>query len=326
MHDLIELPQEANEKVRPLLAPIAYNLAIDSALSGLSPEPIFVDNTLDPQLVLARIQSRLFLGGQAEKAFVPALKQFFLQRFYPQAAASGLEGYTLHYVPGWEAYIDEILDGKHPMRGIRHYYSLEIGSWTRPLPQLVGYELHPVDATLLARTDLEHLEGVVQEMQSERPSVEDFLAKSFGFCAVKEGAIVAWCMSEYNVDNHCEIGIWTEQNHRRRGLALATATAVIDHAFNRGISQIGWHCWASNAPSIATARSLGFTLAVTHPVTFAYIDQQLNLAVNGNVCLEAGEVQQALVWFERASAQGELPAWANERMALARELTEQSQG
>lgn len=324
MDMLTELPPEAYEKVRPLFAPLTYNLAINSILSGLSPGPIFVDKPTDPHLALARTQSRLFLGGQADEAFVPALKQLFLTRYYSQAAGSDWEGYTLHYTPGWEAYVAKILDGKHPMCTVRHYYSLNSGLWIRASLPPAGYELHPVDATLLARTGLERLDGVVEEMQSERPSVEDFLAKSFGFCAIRDGAIVAWCMSEYNAAGRCEIGIWTHEDHRQRGLALATASAVIERAIAAGISTIGWHCWASNAPSIATARKLGFTLAVNYPVYFAYFDPQLNLAVNGNMCLNAGDAQRALDWFKQAESLGELPAWAAEQMARAQKLSAES--
>ncbi|NCF69689.1 MAG: GNAT family N-acetyltransferase [Chloroflexi bacterium] len=317
---LTKLPQGAFERVRPLFAPIAYNLVINATLSGLSPGPVFVDNTADPHLVLAQANSRLFLGGYGDEAFVPDLRQFFLDRFYPQAAESDLQGYTLHYLPGWEAYIDKILDGKHPMCSIRHHYSLDANSWTLASQPPAGYELHPVDATLLARSDLEHMDVVIEEMQSERPSVEEFLAKSFGFCAIKDGAIVAWCMSEYNCGGRCEIGIWTLEEHRRRGLAVATASAVVDRAITEGITTVGWHCWASNAPSIATALKLGFTLVTRYPVYFAYFNRQMNLAVNGNMSLHAGNAQQAMKWFEEAEALGELPAWANEQMVEARKI------
>jgi GNAT superfamily N-acetyltransferase len=321
MEMLVKLPPEEYDQVRPLFAPISYNLAIDSILSGFSPGSIYVDNRNNPRLAVTRTNSRLFLAGQPRESFVPALNHYFLGRFYPEARAIGLGGYSLHYTPGWEIYVEKSLTGVHPMRGSRHYYSLAISMAAPDMSTPAGYEIHPVDAALLACTNLRNLAGVEEEMQSERPTIGDFLAKSFGFCAIKEGAIVAWCMSEYNLAGRCEIGIWTDEDHRRQGLAVATATAVIDHALSKGISQIGWHCWARNAPSIAAARSLGFSLAATYPVNFAYIDEQLNLAVNGTMCLEAGNVRQALDWFEEARSLGELPAWAIGKMARAQELS-----
>ena len=146
----------AYEKVRPLFAPLTYNLAINSILSGFSPGHIFVDDTTVPRVALARTQSRIFLGGQADEAFVPALKQLFLTRYYSQAASSDWEGYTLHYTLhytlGWEANIAKILDGKHPMFSVRHFYSLDVDAWTRASLLLTGYELQPVDEMLVTHS------------------------------------------------------------------------------------------------------------------------------------------------------------------------------
>ena len=278
MFDMLErLPPVISDLVRPLFAPISYNLAIDSILSGLSPGDIYVDNTNYPRLAVTRTSSRIFLAGQPQEAFASALNHHFLRRIYLYAASTGLEFYTLHYTPGWQEQIEYFLGSVHPMRGARLFFSLATDTWVRDSPTIEGYEIQPVDPALLARTDLRNIDGVEEEMQSERSTIGDFLYRSFGYCAIKDGAIVAWCMSEYNFDDRCEIGIWTDENHRRRGLAVVMATAVIDQAIAEGISTIGWHCWAGNAPSIATARKLGFTLAISYPVYFAYVDQQLSL-------------------------------------------------
>lgn len=56
---------------------------------------------------------------------------------------------------------------------------------------------------------LRDLNYVIEETQSERLSVEDFLQKSFGYCVIHDEEIVGWCMSEYNVSHRCELGIAT---------------------------------------------------------------------------------------------------------------------
>ena len=63
-----------------------------------------------------------------------------------------------------------------------------------------------------------------------------------------------------------EIGIATDEAHRHKGLATGTGTAVIRHARAHNIHQIGWHCWADNTASAATARKLGFRLIAEAPV------------------------------------------------------------
>jgi RimJ/RimL family protein N-acetyltransferase len=180
------------------------------------------------------------------------------------------------------------------------------------------YELKAVNEPLLANGGLEHLDGLIAEMKSERPSVEEFLARSFGYCAVYDESIVAWCMSEYNCGDRCEIGIFADESHRRLGLATATATAVIGYASKQGISYIGWHCWESNEASNALALSLGFTLNSRYPVYFGYIDPLQNLTVNGFMSLRSGDPQRALEWFEQAQALGDLPLWAIPHMERAK--------
>ena len=125
-----------------------------------------------------------------------------------------------------------------------------------------------VDSGLLERTELTGLVGVVEEMRSERLTVEAFFERSFGYCVVREGAIVGWCMSEYNAGDRCELGIGTAEEHRRRGLATLSGSAVIREAVSRGITDIGWHCHERNMASVATADRLGFTRVLEYQVAW----------------------------------------------------------
>jgi RimJ/RimL family protein N-acetyltransferase len=36
------------------------------------------------------------------------------------------------------------------------------------------------------------------------------------------------------------------------------ASALIEHALSQGVFKIGWHCYAHNEASVATARKVGF--------------------------------------------------------------------
>ena len=82
-----------------------------------------------------------------------------------------------------------------------------------------------IDKDLLAERHLGNMDDLVKEMHSERPSVQDFLAKSFGYCVLYNDTLVGWCMSEYNTGSRCEIGIETVAGYRRRGIATLTASA-----------------------------------------------------------------------------------------------------
>jgi RimJ/RimL family protein N-acetyltransferase len=316
---LKELRADNYGRVRSLFGPIGYNLAIDSIVTCLSPGSIYVDDLDNPRLALIWTQSRVFLGGQAQdKATLLALQRTLYEVYYPDAVTSGVVAFTLHFTPGWDKLIERVLAEKHLMPDIRHYYELDASGMGMRLALPAKYELKAVNETLLANSGLKHLDRLIAEMQSERPSVEDFLTRSFGYCAICDESIVAWCMSEYNCDDYCEIGIFTDESHRRLGLAAATATAVFGHASKQGISNIGWHCWESNEASIALALKLGFMLNTRYPVYFGYIDPLQNLTVNGYISLRRGDARRAVEWFEQAQALGDLPPWAIPHMEQAK--------
>ena len=79
------------------------------------------------------------------------------------------------------------------------------------------------------------MEQLREEMCSERPSVEDFLARSFGVCLVDEeqDALAGWCLSEYNCGDRCEVGIEVDEAYQRHGLGTLLARALCQEAFTR---------------------------------------------------------------------------------------------
>jgi RimJ/RimL family protein N-acetyltransferase len=297
---------------KPLFAPLTHHLVVESILAGLTPGRMFVDDVIAPRTAVAWFQRRLFLAGEwTQTAVNHALHHLITTVYYPELAAIGPRwtAFTLVYTPGWQDVMDVVLAGKHPLAGQRLCYHLHPAGqdWQPSLPP--GFALRPVDAALLADAAIQNLDYVTDEMVSERPSVPDFLAKSFGACIVHQGQIVGWCMSEYNVGSRCELGIETDDAYQRRGLARATATAVIREAVARGLTEIGWICEADNLPSIATAEHLGFELHQADPTFYAFIDPAINLGVNGNVYFGQQRYDEALVWYNRALALEDVPIW-----------------
>jgi RimJ/RimL family protein N-acetyltransferase len=62
------------------------------------------------------------------------------------------------------------------------------------------------------------------------------------------------------------VGIATVEAYQRQGIASALASALVDHAFANGYTEVGWHCWADNAGSAATARKAGLEKMAEYPV------------------------------------------------------------
>lgn len=313
---------EAGEYIlaRPVLQPLDIHLAVQALLEGSSPGEIYVDDRHEPMSAFAQTMGRYFLSGVSDNdEFNLAVKARFDERIYPEALEREEDGFTLYYAPdGWGEVIKEvILRDKHPIEARRLYYRFKKlkHEWRAMIAE--GFSLLAVDRSLLEGKTLENLADLKAEMQSERPSVEAFLEKSFGYCVRHENELVAWCLSEYNSGGRCEVGIETQEDYRRRGLATITTSALVERALKEGITEIGWHCYAGNEASIATALAAGFEKVGEYPTYWGMFDEKLSLAVNGNVCFEHQEYREAVGWYEKAMEAGEVPVWVAWNTACA---------
>lgn len=158
--------------------------------------------------------------------------------------------------------------------GRREFYRLKLPHATvnPPLPE--GFTLRRLDEALLQGLEPANRAHVLEEICSESPSLEHFLKYNFGLCAQHEDALVGWCLAEYRDQGRCELGIETLEVYQRQGIATALAQAVIEQAFVEGATEIGWHCWARNIASVATARKLGFDKIVDYPVYYCQYRQE----------------------------------------------------
>jgi RimJ/RimL family protein N-acetyltransferase len=273
---MTSLHPNSYELIRPILLGMDYHLVGRSILAKQTPAHIFADNHEQPKALFAQAGHRYILAGDSEiDSFNIGIQKIFLNVICPQAIAAGHEGFTVYYdSTAWEKKMNALLTGKKTILTDRKYYACKElkHKWQDFLPE--GFQLHMVDAGLLANTELKHLETLKEEMISERPSVEDFLAKSFGVCAIQGNELAGWCLSEYNADNRCEIGIETTSEFRQRGIATALTLAFLEHAFSHGITEVGWHCFKRNEASGKTALKAGFDKARDYKAYIVLLNEQ----------------------------------------------------
>lgn len=271
---MIELNPADFCRVKPLFRLLEDHLAVRAILERAVPAPVFADHPSQPRTVLTWTGHRIYLAGSArDKESIAALRRLLGGTVFPQATEAGLKGFVVYYSPdAWEPELEGILRTGGCSQDMdiittqRHLYTITMPSpsWREGLPE--GYALRSVDQDLLRDRKLRNLDLLAEEMCSERPSVSDFLARSFGICAIHGEEVVGWCLSEYNTPSRCEIGIETLPAHRRRGLGRAMASSLIEQAFSKGLSRVNWHCYAGNIPSVATALSVGFEKVRNYPV------------------------------------------------------------
>lgn len=307
-----KLGTDEYEIVEDLLKSLDIHLAVKSVIENNTPGWIYVDDRDHPRSAFVWARNRLFLAGKYNnEKFNNAVKDIFEETIFPESPLSGVEGFSLFYSPDdWDDSIKRgILLGKYPLEDTRLYYRFKEfrHNWRQIIPD--GFSVHAVDRALLENNQLGNFTVLVEEMKSERPTVVDFLEKSFGYCVIHEGELVAWCLSEYNSKDSCEVGIETLGRFQRKGLAIITCSALIEHALKRDITNIGWHCFSRNKASISTAKSIGFEFVREYPSFWGLFDKGINLAVHGNFYLEREEYREATDWYRQAIESGEVPGW-----------------
>lgn len=271
---MYELPVTEYHRVKPLFQAMDHHLAVNSILEGTLPAKIYTNHPLHPQVALTWTQHRFYLAGsRVNERLNEALIQFFTETAWPQAREAGEETFVLYYEPDhWEIK----LDAQKAQRQFYRFKELRY-SWRTLLPQ--GFALQFVDGILLARKQLQNLDALTEEVCSWFGSVRDFLDKHFGVCVLDGDETVGWCLSEYNGADRCEVGVLTIEPYRQRGLAAVMASALVEHALSRGISYIGWHCYANNAASGATARKVGFEKVRDYAVYVGRFDQSDRISI-----------------------------------------------
>lgn len=300
---IYELEENESEKVLPIFKRLDYNLQIKAVIEKITPGKIYVDDADEPKTAFIWDQaSKFYLAGDENNdEFNNALNRLIAEKIFPEALERRVWGFVLHYYPdGWEKQIDVVLEDKLPMKDYRRFYTfkqLKV-DWKDGMPS--GFGVKRVDEELLLRTDLGNIDRVAGEIDKMWSSVDNFMRNGFGFCMLHGEDVVCWCLSEFNVGETCEIGIETDEEYRRRGLATLTASAFLEHCISNDIAP-GWHCWESHTPSIGLAEKIGFEKPLVYPVYFGWFDEFANLLVNGGWSLNRlRRFKEAAEFYERA--------------------------
>jgi GNAT superfamily N-acetyltransferase len=189
----------------------------------------------------------------------------FSDELIPAHRSRGNDAYLVYaYGDNWDAAINSLFSTQQLYHGTRQYYEITDFTPKSELHLPDGFSMQLITSEFMS-SNIAGLDVVKEEMCSERVSVEDFLARSFGICPVHENEIAGWCMSEYNVGNRCEIGIATLEKHQRKGIATLTTWSFLAEAHRRGYTRVGWDCWTRNVASVASAHRAGFTLMEEYP-------------------------------------------------------------
>lgn len=261
---MIQLDPHSYQKVRPLFAPLAQHLMVDSVLSQHTIGRVYADHTQKPQtaVIWNQMDTILFAGRADNESVNRALRWLLLANLLPDAQARSVPGFTLiPAAPAWDVALGEIVAGRPLIPLPRRAFKLHKQPTGAATPN--GYRLHPLDETFLQQNH-RHMTAVHGWIHSFWPSQADFHHHGLGYAITHGNDVAAWCLSVYAGQNSSgpalEFGVETAVAHRSRGLATTAAAACLQQCRQRHIHPY-WQCNRDNEPSLKVAAKLGFTPA-----------------------------------------------------------------
>ncbi len=249
---IYELPPEFFSVAAPFFRSAWFDRAlIDAVFEGKQPGRIFVDDVRHPRAsLLCRTYDYYVAGDPGAVA---------LRRFMVEAPAEAGVFETLYgYVPVAEAWVHALVEDSGgrleviPRRGftLTAVTGDSPEDWRRSL--LAGAVVARIDRELAGRIDRE-LEERIGHFWG---GYEEFVNGGFGYCTILEGRLASVAYTVAVSSRHASIVVATVDAFRRRGLAMLTCSAFIEHCQARRLI-LEWDADAPNAASVALAWRLG---------------------------------------------------------------------
>jgi RimJ/RimL family protein N-acetyltransferase len=227
-------------------------------VDGYNPGRVWVDDATQPKAALITAggePSDFFLLGRADDAaFSEAVYGLLSSRLIPavtpEHGTQHLMFYT--YSEAWQATLDDLLAPLGVRRLARSLFALDRdrfsahADWRARLPE--GLQMLPPDRRLAAE---------IGGIESLWGSLDRFLEMGLARCICDaQGNLLSRSVTVFFGGGHAEIGIQTQPEHRRQGLATLAAAAIIEACLEREIEP-DWGCFYNEA-SGALAGKLGF--------------------------------------------------------------------
>jgi RimJ/RimL family protein N-acetyltransferase len=291
---MIELQPSDFSKVRTLFAPLAAShMFCAGVLDGLYSGRVFADNVENPaSAFLVKDKSWWYLAGNPHNnAFIADLNRALFGRVI--SGEKGWGGMLFCHPVEWDAQIAAIYAPHTPNVTERlHYIARQpYTGWRDHIP--ADLDIRFIDEKLEA--DGVEIEGAAENVVSLRKDAPEPDLKAVGFAAIHNGKIAATSVIDCIVGSGGDIGLFTDPEFRRRGLAYLTAAAVIEYALAHGLDTVHWDCESYNHGSIATAEKLGLTLDHKHRMYVLLLDPALHNINRAGSLMDAGNFDEAEV-------------------------------
>jgi GNAT superfamily N-acetyltransferase len=261
-----ELPKACFSQAGRLLAPFSHYLVVPAVLQGRSRGRIWIDDEVDPATCLCwdMLDDFLFLVGDPSDAERRAqVRQLLVDTILPEARRRGSPRLHMQFAPiTWEQRLPAVLQGIEREKKDVRLYTWPPGAAGEGVGEAgslpAGFEVVSTTGDFPEGQTLDNAGEVFDTIKACWGSVDRYQAEGIGFALVGEGAIAAWCSTDFVLEGAAEIYVLTFKPYRKRGWGTLVARACVRECLRRCLS-IHWHCWEDNIGSIRIAERVGLT-------------------------------------------------------------------
>lgn len=310
-------------KVRPLFKGLEWSLYATAVIEGTSRGWIYADSIDAPESAFMATLGGYYLAGYDNNSeFNASVNKLILKLFKGDTLRKNETDVEVDFYPeSWENKMPTIFKGRLPLEAARRHYvctELKDNDWRERVPE--EFHILRIDAELLRKPDLIVPEDVTASMKENWGSQSSFLEKGIGFCTLHNNKIVSWSLTDCVANNACEIGIQTDEEYQRQGLATLTVSAITDYCLSNGFEHVDWQCSEYNLPSIKTAEKAGFKLERKYVQHYACANKAHHLEETAQAHFRARRYKEAIECYEKffATPPEKLPDWWRE--ALPQEM------
>ena len=287
------------DKILPLLQGDSYALFAQAVLNGNAKGTVYVDDIQNPTVaaILSHEEERCYLtlqsAGNDLKTWQTVLSETVLRDQFEENGAA-MEMF-LH--PEADNSVHDIFRTMEAAWNPAYLFSWNNDRSLEP-PSAIpdGFILQPVTQAFLNSKNIENLDLILDEWCERTDNVNGVR----GFCLLKENTVASVCHIDFHNSDAVEIGIITDQNYRRQGLAVVVVSNTIQYFKEHGIRHIIWHAPADNKGSCAVAARSGLTIEREFGEYWMHYTHSCVLLLHAHHYFRSGKFREAAEYYRRA--------------------------
>lgn len=244
------------------------NFVFVSMIEENTPCEVYVDNLEKPSISLTWDKGHcVYFGGVSsdETQYYKAMN-FFREKILSEETKNKLGIIKIYFSSGeWKEALLQSLQDFRPMIFERTLY--KHNHKNIPSYRIENVEVKEINSQIINNRELKNINFMLEEITGMWGSVQQFLDKGFGSCAIQGNEIVCWCTAEYVSKGICGIGIETVKDYQGKGIATTTVLKFLDRCAELEILTY-WDSWKNNIQSIRVAEKAGFKKVLDYQIVF----------------------------------------------------------